>query len=68
LFTTEKLRRYQHPGAEFIYVLSGTLGLHIGDQEHTLEGRDSIYFDSSVPHAYLKSGAKARCAVVVTTG
>ena len=64
----EKLRRHQHPGAEFIYVLSGTLHLHIGDEQHTLEARDSIYFDSTVPHAYRKSGAKACCAVVVTTG
>lgn len=64
----EKLRRHQHPGAEFIYVLSGTLNLHIGDEQHTLESRDSIYFDSTVPHAYRKSGAKACCALVVTTG
>lgn len=66
--TPEKLRRHQHPGAEFIYVLSGTLSLHIGDEQHTLEARDAIYFDSSVPHAYRKSGAKACCALVVTTG
>ena len=64
----EKLRRHQHPGAEFIYVLAGTLNLQIGDEEHALEARDSIYFDSTVPHAYRKSGAKACCALVVTTG
>ena len=63
----EKLRRHQHPGAEFIYVLSGTLNLHIGEEQHTLDARDSIYFDSTVPHAYRKSGAKACCALVVTT-
>jgi mannose-6-phosphate isomerase-like protein (cupin superfamily) len=64
----EKLRRHQHPGAEFIYVLPGTLTLHIGAEQHTLEAPDSIYFDSTVPHAYRKSGAKACCALVVTTG
>jgi transcriptional regulator with XRE-family HTH domain len=63
----EKLRPHQHPGAEFIYVLAGTLVLHIGDDQHTLEARDTIYFDSTVPHAYRKSGAKACCALVVTT-
>jgi transcriptional regulator with XRE-family HTH domain len=63
-----KLRPHQHPGAEFIYVLSGTLVLHIGDDEQVLEGRDSIYFDSSVPHTYRRSGAKPCCALVVTTG
>ena len=65
---TEKLRPHQHPGAEFIYVLSGTLHVQIGDEQHLLEARDSIYFDSTVPHAYRKSGAKACCALVVTTG
>jgi len=64
----EKLRRHQHPGAEFLYVLSGTLALHIGDAEHMLEARDAIYFDASVPHAYRRSGAKTCCALVVTTG
>jgi transcriptional regulator with XRE-family HTH domain len=64
----EKLRRHQHPGAEFIYVLSGTLALHIGDEQHVLEAKDSIYFDSTVPHAYRKWGGKACCALVVTTG
>jgi transcriptional regulator with XRE-family HTH domain len=64
----EKLRRHQHPGAEFIYVLSGTLTLHIEAEQHTLEARDSIYFDSTVPHAYRRSGAKACCGLVVTTG
>jgi transcriptional regulator with XRE-family HTH domain len=65
---TEKLRRHQHPGAEFIYVLSGTLTLHLGDDQHTLDARDSMYFDSTVPHAYRKSGGKTCCALVVTTG
>ncbi len=64
----EKLRRHQHPGAEFIYVLSGTLHLHIGDEQHTLEARDTIYFDSTGSHAYRKSGARACSALVVTTG
>ena len=63
-----QLRRHQHPGAEFIYVLSGSLRIHIGDEEHELEARDAIYFDSSVPHAYRKSGGKSCTAVIVTTG
>jgi len=62
------LRRHQHPGAEFIYVLSGSLTIHIADEAHELDARDSIYFDSSVPHAYQKSGGKTCSAVIVTTG
>jgi transcriptional regulator with XRE-family HTH domain len=64
----EKMRRHQHPGAEFIYVLSGTLTLRVGDEEHVLEARDSVYFDSSAPHAYRKTGGRSCCALVVTTG
>lgn len=64
----DKLRPHQHPGAEFIYVLSGTLTVHIADEEYALEGRDSIYFDSSSPHAYRRVGTKSCCAIVVTTG
>ena len=42
--------------------------MHIGDEQHTLEARDSIYFDSTVPHAYRKSGPRSCCAIVVTAG
>ena len=63
----DKLRPHQHPGAEFIYVLSGTLCVHIGEDEHVLEARDSIYFDSSAPHAYRRGGKKPCSGVVVTT-
>lgn len=63
----DKQRRHQHPGAEFLYVLSGTLGLSIAAEEHVLGPRDSIYFDSSRPHAYRRIGAKSCSAIVVTT-
>jgi transcriptional regulator with XRE-family HTH domain len=64
----EKLRPHQHPGAEFIYVLAGTLAIHIDDKEHVLEARDSIYFDSTAPHAYRRAGGKLCSAIVVTAG
>lgn len=64
----EKLRAHDHPGVEFIYVIAGTLSVHFGDEEHVLDGGDSIYFDSSVPHGYRRKGARPCTAVVVTTG
>ena len=64
----EKLRRHQHPGAEFVYVLSGALAIHILDEEHRLEARDSIYFDSTALHAYRRVGGASCSAIVVTTG
>lgn len=46
-------RPHAHEGFEFIYVLSGKLGLLIGTEENGLGPGDSIYFDSSLPHSYL---------------
>ena len=63
----DKLRLHQHSGGEFIYVLAGALTVHIGGDEHTLEARDSMYFDSGVPHGYRRAGGKSCCAIVVTT-
>ena len=64
----EKLRPHQHAGGEFIFVLRGTLSVHIGADEHVIEADDSIYFDSGAPHAYRRSGGRACSAIVVTTG
>ena len=65
--SAEKMRLHQHEGGEFIYMLSGTLTVQIADEEHTLEARDSIYFDSSPLHGYRRAGAKTCAAIVVTT-
>jgi hypothetical protein len=45
-------------------VLSETLIVQVGEDQDTLEARDSIYFESTVPPAY----RKACCALVVTAG
>ena len=63
----ERMQRHQHPGAEFIYVLSGNLSIQIGDETHVIGPRDSIYFDATAPHAYSRNGSKPCCAIVVTT-
>jgi len=60
------LRLHTHPGVELIYILQGTLSVHIGADEHTLEPGDSMYFDSSVPHGYRRSGGRVCSAIVVT--
>jgi transcriptional regulator with XRE-family HTH domain len=39
-----------HDGEEMIYVLSGTLNFHYGDDIHFVEEGDCLYFDSSIPH------------------
>jgi transcriptional regulator with XRE-family HTH domain len=62
----EKLRYHDHAGVEFIYVIQGTLSVHVGGEEQALEAGDSIYFDSTVPHAYRRSAGRTCNAVVVT--
>lgn len=61
------IRPHTHPGVEFIYALAGTLSVHVGGEEHVLEAGDSMYFDSSVPHGYRRSGGRACSAIVVTS-
>jgi transcriptional regulator with XRE-family HTH domain len=63
----EKLKPHQHTGAEFIYVIQGTLSVQIGADEHALEAGDAIYFDATVPHAYRRSGGRSCTAVVITS-
>jgi transcriptional regulator with XRE-family HTH domain len=63
----DKLRLHQHHGGEFIYLMSGTLIVRIDGADHTLQTRDSMYFDSSAPHGYRRSGSKMCSAIVVTT-
>nr|WP_320132223.1 XRE family transcriptional regulator [uncultured Holophaga sp.] len=44
-------RMDSHPGQEFIHLLEGRLRVSIGGHEVVLEEGDSLYFDSSTPHA-----------------
>jgi transcriptional regulator with XRE-family HTH domain len=62
----EKLRPHGHAGVEFIYVIQGTLSVHIEGDEHALEAGDAIYFDATIPHSYRRSGGRQCTAVVVT--
>jgi mannose-6-phosphate isomerase-like protein (cupin superfamily) len=62
----EKLKPHTHAGAELLYLVSGTLTVTIGGTAHELEPCDSIYFDSSVPHTYCKSGDSPCSALIVT--
>jgi transcriptional regulator with XRE-family HTH domain len=62
----EKPKRHDHPGVEFIYVLDGTLGLQVGDDDYELEAGDSMYFDATVSHAYRRAAGRTCSAIVVT--
>jgi len=62
----EKGRLHEHPGIEFLYVLSGRLELCVGADQHELSEGDSIYFDSTVSHGYRRRGSRRTSALVVT--
>lgn len=62
----EKGRLHEHPGIEFLYVLSGRLELCVGADRHELSEGDSIYFDSTVSHGYRRRGSRRTSALVVT--
>ena len=64
----EALRPHAHPGVEFLYVLTGTLSVHVDGGEQALDEGDSMYFDSSLPHAYRRSRGRRCSAIVVTSG
>jgi quercetin dioxygenase-like cupin family protein len=61
-----RARSHEHEGAEFIYVLSGSLAVKIGDTETLLRKEDALYFDSTVAHNYRALG-NALCSAVVVT-
>src|SRR5690349_2987677 len=63
----DKLRPHDHPGVEFIYALQGALTVHINGEDHVLEAGDSMYFDSSLPHAYRRAAGRVCTAIVVTS-
>jgi transcriptional regulator with XRE-family HTH domain len=43
-------KKSTHEGEEFIYVMSGSLAVEYGADNHVLSAGDSIYYDSIVPH------------------
>ncbi len=57
---------HTHTGFETIYVIDGSLVLTVGDQIVELDRGDSVYFDSTIPHTYRRSGEDECRAVVLT--
>jgi quercetin dioxygenase-like cupin family protein/DNA-binding XRE family transcriptional regulator len=57
---------HAHEGQEFDYVLEGVLRIELGGQSMLLAPGDSIYYDSSLPHAmYAEEGDCLFIAVVL---
>ena len=58
---------YRHDGEEWLYVLSGTLNVTIGEEIHSLEPGDSLHFDATVGHRLTATGGKDVEAILVAT-
>jgi transcriptional regulator with XRE-family HTH domain len=61
----EPPQEHYHEGAEFLFILEGELVITFQHDEHHLKPGDSVYFDSSEPHAY--AAVQAARAIVITT-
>jgi transcriptional regulator with XRE-family HTH domain len=58
---------HSHDGAEFVYVLRGTLAIDIEGEVKSLEEGDALYFDSSRPHSYHRERGTECTAIVVVS-
>ena len=56
-----------HKGEEFHYILEGTLEFRTAEKTYRLEQGDSLYFDSSIPHALRGINGRARSLIVIFT-
>lgn len=57
-----------HPDAEkFIFVLEGKIDIHIGDETHSLNANDTLYFKAAISHVIENTGKKpARLISIVS--
>ncbi len=56
---------HAHEGQEFDYLLEGKMMIELGGNQVFLEPGDSLYYDSSIPHAMYALEADARFIAVV---
>ncbi len=64
-----KKQAHSHDGQEFDYVLEGKLRINLGGNDLYLQEGDSLYYNSSLPHAmYAVEGDCRFIAVVVKEG
>ena len=61
----EKIVLNSHEGQEFDYMISGKMEFHLDNIVYELNEGDSVYYDSSVPHAMKAIGAHAAKFIAV---
>ena len=60
---TSGVKLLKHPGEELVYVLSGDVVFHVGEQTFILAAGDSLHFSGDVPHHW-ENGSKKTAEVV----
>lgn len=56
---------HQHPGNEFLFLLSGSLDVRHGEETYHITEGDGIYFDAGTSHGYVCVGDQPATAVIV---
>ncbi|MFA6282113.1 MAG: XRE family transcriptional regulator [Candidatus Omnitrophota bacterium] len=64
---TSGAKSYKHFGQEFVLVLKGAIEVSLNDMVYILKKGDSIYFNSTIPHAFKNIGREEAEAVWVIT-
>jgi quercetin dioxygenase-like cupin family protein/DNA-binding XRE family transcriptional regulator len=62
---TDGKTAHAHDGQEFDYLLTGRMLVELGGNKVFLEAGDSVYYDSSLPHAMYALDADAKFIAVV---
>ncbi|MFC3230700.1 helix-turn-helix domain-containing protein [Marinibaculum pumilum] len=66
---TEFAELIRHPGEEFTIVLEGRVEVHVeGRKPQLLERFDTVYFDSSLGHAYVSVGPQEALVMCICVG
>jgi len=54
--SSDEVDLHTHEGQEFNYMISGGMEFHLDNMVYELNEGDSVYFDSSIPHAMKATG------------
>ena len=60
-----KTHMHAHDGHEFDYIIEGSMILHLGDQQMTMQCGDAAYFDAAHPHAMQAVGGTCRFLAII---
>jgi len=62
---SEKIVMHSHDGQEFDYMVSGKMEFHLDNMVYELNEGDSVYYDSSLPHAMKSVGGETAKFIAV---